>query len=177
MSASKASAADEVARAVAEAANQELDEALSRIEHCLRQLSDQQIWSRAQPELNSVGNLLLHLSGNMRQWLVAGLRGSEDQRNRPAEFSEQGPLPRERVLGGLRETVREAQAAMRTLTAVELLRVRRIQGFEITPLTAIFGSVPHFRGHTQEIIRMSREMLGDNYKFAWQPESKEQGAP
>jgi len=63
------------------------------------------------------------------------------------------------------------------MTAHQLLEIRRIQGFNVTGLAAIFDSVPHFRGHTQEIIGMTRLQLGDAYKFAWTPTTPEQGGP
>jgi hypothetical protein len=168
--------ADELAAAVGREAAHELASALRKIKHCLGQLNDQQIWWRAQPSLNSIGNLLLHLCGNLRQWIVAGLGGAADVRNRPAEFTEQGPIPRADLLHKLESVVREAQEALGRMTARQLLDVRRIQGFEITGLTAIFDSVPHFRGHTQEIIHITRLQLGDAYQFSWKPATREQGA-
>jgi hypothetical protein len=77
--------ADELAAAVGAAAAHELDSALDRIKHCLGQLNDAQVWHRSQPGLHSIGNLVLHLCGNLRQWVVAGLGGAPDERNRPAE--------------------------------------------------------------------------------------------
>ena len=87
--------ADELAVVVGAAAAHELDSALLRIKHCLGQLTDDQVWRRSQPSLNSIGNLILHLCGNLRQWIVAGLGGAPDERNRPAEFSERGVVPKE----------------------------------------------------------------------------------
>jgi hypothetical protein len=169
--------ADELAAAVgAEAAN-ELASAQERIEHCLGQLSDEQVWWRSRPTLNSIGNLILHLCGNVRQWIVAGLGGAPDARNRPAEFSERGPIPRDELLRRLGAVVDKARAELARQTARQLLESRQIQGFNVTGLQAIFSSVPHFRGHTQEIILMTRLQLGDAYKFAWAPATPEQGAP
>jgi len=168
--------ADELAAAVGKEAAHELASALGKIKHCLGQLNDQQIWWRAQASLNSIGNLLLHLCGNLRQWIVAGLSGAADVRNRPAEFAEQGPIPRADLLHRLETVVKEAQQVLGRMTARQLLEVRRIQGFEITGLAAIFDSVPHFRGHTQEIIHITRLQLGDAYQFAWKPATSEQGA-
>ena len=153
-----------------------MEKALECIKHCLNQLNDEQIWRRAQPGLNSIGNLILHLCGNVRQWIVSGVGGAKDDRNRPAEFADNGPIARQELLKRLEGVVTEAKQAMQGVTAEELLRARRIQGFEVTALAAIFDSVPHFRGHTQEIVHMTRLQLGDKYKFAWTPTTKEQGA-
>jgi len=169
--------ADELATAVGTAAAHEMTSALDRILHCLRQLNDEQVWWRSQPSLNSIGNLILHLCGNVRQWIVAGVGGASDNRNRPAEFAERGPIPKDELVRRLESVVAEAKRVLAAVTARQLVDVQRIQGSDVTGLAAIFNSVPHFRGHTQEIIHMSRLQLGDAYKFAWTPTTPEQGSP
>jgi hypothetical protein len=169
--------ADELAAVVGTTAAHELESALLRIKHCLGQLNDEQAWRRSQPSLNSIGNLILHLCGNLRQWIVAGLRSAPDVRNRPAEFAERGPVPRNELVRGLEVVVEEAKRALAGVDAQQLAQPRRIQGFDVTGAAAIFDSVPHFRGHTQEIVHMTRLQLGAAYKFAWTPTAPEQGAP
>jgi uncharacterized damage-inducible protein DinB len=155
----------------------ELTQAFNRIQHCLDQLSDEQVWHRPRMEMNSVGNLLLHLVGNVRQWIISGLGGETDTRNRPAEFAERGPLPKADLLARLESTVDESKIILETQTADAWRRKMRIQAFETSGFGAALHSVSHFRGHTQEIIHQTREILGANYQFAWVPQSKEQGAP
>jgi hypothetical protein len=169
--------ADELAAAVGTEAANELTSAMGKINHCLGQLTDEQVWRRSEPSFNSIGNLLLHLCGNVRQWLVAGLGGAADVRDRPAEFAERGPVPTEELLRRLENVVAEAKHVLTGLSARQLLEARRIQGFEVTGLAAIFDSVPHFRGHTQEIVHMTRLHLGDAYRFAWTPTTPEHAAP
>ena len=168
--------ADELAKAIGASAAHELVSARDRIHHCLRQLSDEQVWWRSHPSQNSIGNLLLHLSGNLRQWIVAGLISAADHRDRPAEFAERGPIPASELLQRLDRAVNDAATVLKGLPAAELVRQRRIQGFDVTGLAAIFDSIPHFRGHTQEIVHRTRELLGDKYQFAWTPATAEQGA-
>ena len=168
---------EELAAGIAASASTELEEALDRIKHCLDQLTDAQVWHRPAAGQNSIANLLLHLTGNLRQWLIVGLVGGEDHRDRPREFADDSGRPKAELLAVLEATVGEAQTVLARQSAADLLRVRRIQGSEVSGLTAIFDSIPHFRGHTQEIIFRTRLLLGDNYRFAWQPVTKEQGAP
>jgi Protein of unknown function (DUF1572) len=168
--------ADELAAVVGTAAANELTSALARIKHCLDQLTDEQVWYRSHPGLNSIGNLILHLGGNVRQWLVAGLSGADDVRNRSAEFAERGPIPKDELFRALDTVVREATTVLGRLSASQLLDSRRIQGFNVTGLAALFDSVPHFRGHTQEIVHMTRLQLGAVYRFAWTPTTPEQGS-
>jgi hypothetical protein len=73
--------------------------------------------------------------------------------------------------------VEEARQVLARQTARQWLEVRRVQGFEVTGLSALFDSVPHFRGHTQEVVHMTRVLLGDAYQFQWQPTTPEEGAP
>ncbi len=166
--------ADELASQVGKHAGVELNEALEKIKHCVNQLDDVQVWSRPHPALNSIGNLLLHLEGNLTQWIVCGIGGAEDHRHRAAEFSERGPITKNTLLERVGRAVSQATEALSRVTADELTRVRRIQGFEVNGLAAIFGSVPHFRGHTQEIIHMTRAILGEKYQIQWEP-TPEQG--
>jgi hypothetical protein len=167
---------EQLAGAVAAAANQELTKALERIKHCLGQLTDEQIWQRESEPMNSVGNLILHLCGNLRQWIVAGIGGEADLRQRWTEFSERGPISKAELLRRLDEGVAQAHDALARASASDLMRTRCIQGFNVNGLEAIFDSVPHFRGHTQEIVHMTRCLLGDAYKFAWVPSTPKEGA-
>jgi hypothetical protein len=168
--------AQDITTAVVTATIQEYSTALGQIEHCLRQLSDEQIWWRPLPEMNSIGNLLFHLAGNLRQWVISGLGGTADTRNRPAEFSELGPLPLSAVWPPLQATVGEVQAVLSRLRADDLLRIYRIQGFEVSGWDVVIHTVSHFRGHTQEITSLSRQILRERYQFKFVPSTKEQGA-
>jgi len=167
--------ADELSSAVGTAAAHEFASALGRIKHCLGQLTGEQVWHRSQLNLNSIGNLILHLCGNVRQWIVAGIGGAADTRDRPAEFAEQGPIPKAELIQRLESVIADATRALTGVIAKQLMETRRIQGFEVTGLAAIFDSVPHFRGHTQEIIHITRMLLGDAYRFAWTPTTPEEG--
>lgn len=166
----------DLASAVTDQACLRLDECMAKIRHCVNQLRDEQLWWRGSEELNSIANLLIHLRGNLRQWLIHGIQQSPDQRDRPSEFADRSGTSGKALLEQLGGTVDEVKAVLKDLGESDLLASRRIQGFETTALGAIFDSVPHFNGHAQEIIYMTRSLLGKNYQFAWTPSTPEEGA-
>jgi hypothetical protein len=172
-----ASTADTVGRAYLAEGRRRLAACHEKIGHCLGQLNDGQVWWRPREGMNSIGNLLLHLCGNVRQWVIDGVRDTPDARDRAREFAERGPIPRDELLRRLDAVLREADAVLAAVTADQLLEPRRIQGFDETVLSAIFDSLAHFYGHTQEIVNITRLQLGDAYRFAWAPATPEQGAP
>jgi hypothetical protein len=148
-----------------------------RIRHCLNQLDTEQIWWRPREDQNSIGNLMLHLGGNLRQWIISGVGGAPDVRRRPEEFSERGPMPKGELEGRLDQVLDEADAVLARTGPTQLVESRRIQGSETTVLAAIVDSVSHFCGHSQEIVSLTRQQLGDAYQFHWAPKTREQGAP
>jgi hypothetical protein len=166
-----------LAHAVGRELAEELTQAMSRIRHCLDQLTDEQVWQRTSEDRNSIGNLMLHLAGNARQWIISGLGGAPDHRYRPAEFSHRDFILRTQLLAALQTTLDEAKAVLERTTPEEWLRPRRVQSYEVTGLGAAISSVAHFRGHTQEIIHITRDLLGERYRFAFVPKTSEQGAP
>jgi uncharacterized damage-inducible protein DinB len=142
---------------------------LPRIEACLRRLSPEQAWWRANPVSNSVGNLALHLEGNVRQWIVSGLGGTPDRRQRDKEFSELGPIPRPILLARLRQAVNEAERVLRGLNGAALARTYSIQGFRVTGLCAVFHVAEHFSHHSGQIILLTKMLGGKDLKFTHLP--------
>ena len=134
---------------------------LPRIERCLDKLTDQEVWWRANPESNSVGNLLLHLTGNLRQWIISGVAGAPDDRRRRREFEEREPVAGREVLLQLKKAGRESDAILAGVTPVALLQHRRIQGLDVTVLEAIYSAVSHFSMHTGQIILLTKIWKGD----------------
>lgn len=151
----------DLARAFLDASREHLaDELLPRIEQCVEKLTDSQVWWRANEASNSIGNLMLHLSGNARQWIVSGVGGAPDIRKRQQEFDERGPLPRAELLDRLRGTVREAARVLRDCDPAILSESRRIQGHEVTVLKAVYHVVEHFSMHTGQIILLTKAQTG-----------------
>jgi uncharacterized damage-inducible protein DinB len=145
---------------------------LPRIEACVRGLSPDQIWWRANPASNSVGNLALHLEGNVRQWIASGLGGAPDRRQRDKEFLETGPVPRRTLLARLRKAVGEADRVMRKLNGVALARTYSIQGFRVTGLHAVFHVAEHFSHHAGQILLLTKLLGGKDLKFTHLPEER-----
>ncbi len=148
-----------------------------RIMHCVDQLDDSQVWWRPTESMNSIANGLLHLGGNIRQWIISGVGGAADVRDRPAEFSEREPIPKAELVRGFLAVIDEADAVLAALDPARLLEPRRIQGSEETVLSAIWKPIEHLAGHAQEVIYITRLQIGDRYQFAWVPSTPEQGAP
>jgi hypothetical protein len=151
--------------------------ALAKIDHCLDQLSETDLQWRQIESHNSIQNVILHLCGNLRQWMLHGVGGAPDTRNRPAEFADHAPRPKAELARLLCDTVSQCEQMLAGLPPEKLLERRRIQGFETTVLSAIFETVSHFVGHQHQIVYITRLRLGDAYKFQWTPASPEQGAP
>src|SRR6185436_14366617 len=121
-----------------------VEEYLPKIERCLEKLTDEQIWWRPNEESNSIGNLILHLCGNARQWIICGVGCQPDHRNRDAEFERRDPIPRAELLTLLRSTLSEIQTTLETLDPETLLERRPIQGHDVDILEAIFHVTEHF---------------------------------
>ena len=136
-------------------------EYLPRIERSVEGLSDAQVWWRPNDESNSIGNLMLHLSGNVRQWIVTGVGGAPDVRDRQREFDERGPVPLADLVGRLRTTVEEADRVLASLTPATLMEQRRIQGADVSILNAVYHVVEHFSMHTGQIILLAKTWKGD----------------
>jgi len=138
---------------------------LPKIERCLELLTDKQIWWRANPESNSIGNLLLHLSGNVRQWIVCSLGGAPDARDRDSEFAQCSIIPRDELLARLKQTLSEADATLAKLDPDKLLERRVIQGLDVSALEAIFHVVEHFSMHAGQIVLLTKLITAQDLKF------------
>jgi uncharacterized damage-inducible protein DinB len=138
---------------------------LPKIERCLEKLSDEQIWWRANEESNSIGNLILHLCGNARQWIVCGVGSAPDSRDRDSEFEQRDVIPRDRLLTLLRSTLSDVEATLQAFDVSTLLERRKIQGNDVEILEAIFHVTEHFSMHTGQIIMLTKMMTSADLRF------------
>lgn len=141
---------DSAARTIAQGRDQ--------IVRCVRLLSTDELWARANEHCNSVANLVLHLTGNVRQWIVAGLGGAAFDRDRPAEFAARDRRPADELLGPFEKTIEEALGVIRAQDAASLAIRRAIQGYEVTALAAIFHVAEHLSFHAGQIIHMTKAL-------------------
>ncbi|MGB9180244.1 MAG: DinB family protein [Pyrinomonadaceae bacterium] len=138
---------------------------LPKIERCLEKLNDEQVWWRAGEESNSIGNLLLHMAGNARQWIISSVGGERDARVRQQEFDERETIPRAELMEKLRRTLDEVDAVLARVDEAQLLERRTIQGYEVTVLEAIFHAVEHLAMHTGQIILITKMLTRSDMKF------------
>ena len=129
---------------------------LPKIEKCLERLTDEQIWWRPNEQSNSIGNLLLHVSGNARQWIVCGIGGATDSRDRDAEFAQRDWIAPDDLHSLLKRTLADVDATLGQIDANQLLERRNIQGSDVSVLEAILHVVEHFSMHTGQILMLTK---------------------
>lgn len=137
----------------------------TKIRLAVDSLGDDVIWKRANQESNSIGNLLLHLAGNVREWIVSGIGGAESDRNRTAEFEAQGGVLKNELLQQLQSAVRDADRVLATLSDAELEKPVTIQGRDTTVLAAIYHVVEHFSMHTGQIVMLAKMYSPGTIRF------------
>jgi uncharacterized damage-inducible protein DinB len=142
-----------------------LEQLASRIQDCLGRLSDHQIWARGGENENALGNLVLHLCGNVRQWILSGVGGKPDTRRRDAEFAARGGAPATELSTQLASVVAEAVAVIRNLDAARLAETVEIQKYNVTVLEAVYHVVEHFAEHTGQIIYVVKALTGDDLGY------------
>jgi uncharacterized damage-inducible protein DinB len=140
-------------------------EYLPKIERCIEQLSDGQVWWRPNSDSNSIGNLMLHIAGNARQWIVCGLGNQPDQRQRQTEFDERREIPRAELLSSLQLTFNEVDQTLAGFEPSRLLDEYPIQGTKTTGLAAIFHVTEHISMHTGQIILLTKMLANMDLLF------------
>ncbi len=162
-----AEAEQELARQFVEFSRQKLiNEFWERTCKCLDSLSEEQIWWRPNEASNSIGNLLLHLNGNVRQWIVASLGGKPNRRDRDAEFAERTQIPSRELRSALDETLRDVEEIFDRITPEDLLKTHTIQRFEqVTGMQAIYHVVEHFGMHYGQVLYITKMIQGEDLGF------------
>ena len=152
---------------------QEVFDYYVKIAEAIDALDDEQLWTRTNESSNSVGNLLLHLSGNVRQWIVSGVGGAEDTRNRASEFAARGSVRKTELIELVKTTLDQADAVLAKIerecaaanSDAPLQRVCSPQAYEVTVLDAIFHVVEHFSYHTGQIVFAAKWLAEGRVSF------------
>ncbi len=133
-----------------------LEEGFSRLRKCLEELEEEQIWYRPNENSNAVGNLVLHLCGNLHQWVVATLGQSEDIRQRAREFAERQPIPRQQLLDKLSELEEQIAPLLDRLEEEQLLKTYRVQIFKPSGMGILIHVSEHFSYHLGQISYITK---------------------
>ena len=147
---------------------------LPQIERCLERLSDEDVWWRPGEASNSIANLLLHLTGNLNQWIIGGVGSRPYDRDRQQEFDARVHPSGRELMARLRAVVEEAVQVIGAVDPESLLSRRRIQADDVSILVAVYHVVEHFGVHTGQIIMLTKIRTGDDLKL-WQPPKSEAG--
>ena len=142
-----------------------LREYLTKIRLAVSVLDDHVVWARPNESSNSIGNLLLHLAGNARQWIVSGVGGATDVRDRESEFDQRTPLPVTALIDRLEQTISDADRVLSALSPADLHARRVIQANDVTVLEALYHVVEHFSMHTGQIILLAKAEQPDRVRF------------
>ena len=154
---------------------QYFNEYLGKIEAAFERLTEAQVWQRPNESSNSMGNQVLHLCGNIRQYAISSLGQQTDVRVRDAEFEAEGGLNKAELLEKLRLTVKEANAIFEGLTEAELLRKRHVQAYHYTGLEVLVHVVEHFSYHTGQIVFWAKALSNQGFDFYANVDLNEKG--
>ncbi|MBC7927303.1 MAG: DUF1572 family protein [Bryobacteraceae bacterium] len=142
-----------------------LKQLAGRIDTCLTQLDEQQIWWRGGDESNSVGNLVLHLRGNLGQWILTAVAGAPDTRRRDDEFNAIGGVDSKELRRLLAERVDETVVVFESLTSEQLLDHVQVQSYDVTVLEAVYHVVEHFAQHAAQIMYATKLLTHSDLGF------------
>jgi uncharacterized damage-inducible protein DinB len=142
-----------------------LTQLADRIEVCMGKLTDDQIWARGRQNENAIGNLALHLAGNVGQWILSPLGNRPFSRDRDSEFAARGGFTRAELSEKLRHTVEQATQVISGLTTAQLTRMYEIQKYPVSGVEAVYHVVEHFAEHAGQIIFATKTLTGQDLGF------------
>ena len=142
-----------------------LNENTPRIEKCLELLTEKEVWQRPNQSSNSIGNLIIHLCGNITQYIISSLGESEDNRNRDKEFSIDGKFTKAQLLQLLQEAVIKATMVLKHITSNQLEKIHSVQGFELSGVGIIIHVVEHYSYHTCQISFFTKQLVDQDLGY------------
>jgi hypothetical protein len=142
-----------------------MEEYRTKLRKAVRVIPPSEIWRRPNEQSNSVGNLLVHLAGNVGQWIVSGVGGAPDTRDRLAEFGIRGGASADELLARLEKVLDDADRVLGRLTPIDLMERRTIQGRDVSVMAAVYSAVQHFSTHLGQIIMVAKEHAPGAIRF------------
>ena len=136
-----------------------------RIQNCLSHLSEEELWHSPNESTNSVGNLLLHLCGNITQYIISGIGGAADERQRDLEFSEKGHYNKEELAAKIKKVLEDSEAVIGEMTEAQLMQQYRLQGFELSGYSVVIHVVEHLSYHMGQIALLTKLMHNKDLGF------------
>lgn len=142
-----------------------LDESNRMVAKSFDQLDEEDIWKRYNESSNTIGNLILHVCGNITQYAIASLGGKEDQRDRDAEFEAASDLSKDELLKKLIITVTKAKKTIQNCSVSELMRKREVQGFTFSGIGIAIHVTEHYSYHTGQIAFWTKQLKNKDLGF------------
>lgn len=145
---------------------------VEKIAHCVSLLSEEQVWWRPNEACNSVGNLLLHLRGNLTQWVLSGIGGTAFERQRSREFTASESATKTELMAGLTDVVARVRHTIQGMRSADLDRGIRVQGYDTDGLGVVFHIVEHMSYHTGQIIATTKQLQGPPANIDFYPQHR-----
>lgn len=138
-----------------------------QIRACIKELTEEQLWWRPNESSNSVGNLVIHLSGSMRHYVARGIGGSDYERNRPAEFAERNPVSKEALLATFNETIQQVSDALASFDTARFLDPTEESAYNPTVFNLLFNVAVHLATHTGQIVFVTKMLKEGSLDEVW----------
>jgi uncharacterized damage-inducible protein DinB len=142
-----------------------INENTPKIIRCINELEEAEVWKRPNNASNSVGNLILHLCGNITQYIISSLGGADDKRERDFEFSVDGGYSKSDLIDKLTLTIEKAITVIKNMDGDGLLRKRHVQGFQLSGMGNIIHVTEHYSYHTGQIIFLTKLLRNKDLEF------------
>ena len=142
-----------------------INENTPRVARCINELTEEEVWQRPNESSNSMGNLVLHICGNMTQYIISSIGGGKDERVRDEEFGTKGGYTKTELLAKLEATMQQACEVIEQMNEQEAIRVRMVQGFEYSGIGNIIHAVEHYSYHTGQIAFYTKLLKNKDLKF------------
>ena len=142
-----------------------MNESTRMIQIAFAKIDENQIWKRPNSSSNSLGNLVLHLCGNMTQYVIASLGEQEDKRKRDLEFDTKEGLSKAELLVQLKDTVSLVNSTITSATEEQLLKKRNVQGFNFSGMGCVIHAVEHYSYHTGQIAFWVKQLVNEPLGF------------